>query len=229
MTPEALVLCGPVIGKVTDTSANILLEVDGKAEIVCIATPADLRHHIFWHRRGAHAIVAGKGLQSPHLPAIRLHEELADYRGELRLSNQVVDDGATNPWANVASLCKSGDCDVMLHLGDQVYTWENGRMLAAQAKMEGIRRDFTTPEVAQRMELNASRELQESYNFTWSLPEQASALAHSSHLMIWSDNDVTNDFTVLRKPDGSQEYSAEFLTVAMQVYRIYQRSLWDPS
>eukprot|EP00429_Kryptoperidinium_foliaceum_P057685 CAMPEP_0176099954 /NCGR_PEP_ID=MMETSP0120_2-20121206/50132_1 /TAXON_ID=160619 /ORGANISM="Kryptoperidinium foliaceum, Strain CCMP 1326" /LENGTH=471 /DNA_ID=CAMNT_0017433997 /DNA_START=30 /DNA_END=1445 /DNA_ORIENTATION=- len=258
MTPEALVLCGPVIGKVTDTSANILLEVDGKAEIVCIATPAaggtsvsvakmlTARSPAIFRLQGllpetayditfsgiavAHMrLLQERGCKVRTFPPFDCMKSLRIIAVSCDYPTRLLDDGATNPWANVASLCKSGDCDVMLHLGDQVYTWENGRMLAAQAKMEGIRRDFTTPEVAQRMELNASRELQESYNFTWSLPEQASALAHSSHLMIWSDNDVTNDFTVLRKPDGSQEYSAEFLTVAMQVYRIYQRSLWDPS
>jgi len=46
--------------------------------------------------------------------------------------------------------------------------------------------------------------------------------------MIWSDNDVSNDFSTLRKKDGSQEYDADYLAVAMSVYRGYQRALWDP-
>eukprot|EP00930_Biecheleria_cincta_P095845 TRINITY_DN87745_c0_g1_i1.p1 TRINITY_DN87745_c0_g1~~TRINITY_DN87745_c0_g1_i1.p1 ORF type:complete len:281 (-),score=39.77 TRINITY_DN87745_c0_g1_i1:346-1188(-) len=46
--------------------------------------------------------------------------------------------------------------------------------------------------------------------------------------MIWSDNDVTNDFTALRKPDGKQEYDPQYLNVAMRLYREYQRRLWDP-
>ena len=50
-----------------------------------------------------------------------------------------------------------------------------------------------------------------------------SALAQSSHLMIWSDNDIANDFTEL-----GGKYSQAFLMAAMQVYTSYQRQLWDP-
>jgi len=46
--------------------------------------------------------------------------------------------------------------------------------------------------------------------------------------MIWSDNDVTNDFTIARNPDGLQSWDKEYLSTAMRVYRMYQRALHDP-
>lgn len=47
--------------------------------------------------------------------------------------------------------------------------------------------------------------------------------------MIWSDNDVANDFTTLKDQEGEQAYPAAFLQCGIEVYRTYQRLLWDPS
>ena len=35
--------------------------------------------------------------------------------------------------------------------------------------------------------------------------------------MIWSDNDVANDFTTLKDKDGNQAYSPEFLRAGIKV------------
>ena len=46
--------------------------------------------------------------------------------------------------------------------------------------------------------------------------------------MIWSDNDVGNDFTTLKNPEtGEQAYHPRFLKSGMEMYRDYQRRLWD--
>merc|ERR1712048_875833 len=74
----------------------------------------------------------------------------------------------------------------------------------------------------------ARDQLQESYRSTWNQKAKANVLSHTSNLMIWSDNDITNDFTSARKPDGSQEFEPTYLRLAMQVYQMYQRKLWDP-
>ena len=70
---------------------------------------------------------------------------------------------------------------------------------------------------------------QEAYKATWAEPHVAQALAHASHLMVWSDNDVANDFSCMRGADGRQAYTPAYLRVAMTTYQWYQRSLWDPS
>ena len=69
--------------------------------------------------------------------------------------------------------------------------------------------------------------LQESYRNVWGQRWCSKVLANSSHLMVWSDNDVTNDFTVLNK-DGTQAFSPEYLRVATRVYHMYQRQLRTP-
>ena len=45
--------------------------------------------------------------------------------------------------------------------------------------------------------------------------------------MIWSDNDVANDFTTLKDQNGEQAYPAAFLQAGIKMYQEYQRSLWD--
>ena len=47
--------------------------------------------------------------------------------------------------------------------------------------------------------------------------------------MIWSDNDVANDFTTLKDQNGDQAYPAPFLRAGIEMYRQYQRILWDPA
>ena len=46
-------------------------------------------------------------------------------------------------------------------------------------------------------------------------------------MMIWSDNDVANDFTTLKDKDGNQAYPKQFIKCGIEVYREYQRQLWD--
>lgn len=45
--------------------------------------------------------------------------------------------------------------------------------------------------------------------------------------MIWSDNDVANDFTTMKNETGDQKYHPNFLQCGMRTYREYQRRLWD--
>lgn len=45
--------------------------------------------------------------------------------------------------------------------------------------------------------------------------------------MVWSDNDVANDFTTLKDQNGDQAYPPPFLQCGIEVYRQYQRILWD--
>jgi len=61
------------------------------------------------------------------------------------------------------------------------------------------------------------------------MPATASALSQSSHLMLWSDNDVANDFTEKFDKKGRQMYSEELLSAGLEVYTEYQRQLWDPA
>lgn len=75
----------------------------------------------------------------------------------------------------------------------------------------------------------AGQELRGAYRYTWGLDSCRASLARNSHLMIWSDNDVANDFTEKMKKNGQQYFSDQFVMCAMRVYTEFQRQLWDPT
>eukprot|EP00913_Durusdinium_trenchii_P035816 g33515.t1 len=133
----AVVLCGPVVGAVTDTSANLLLELDRDAEVTCIAT----------------ALSYG------------------DQEVEVRVRLFKEDPGV-----------------IMLR---------------------GLT-PTTTYRISQELEMQGAKCLQEAYRQTWSFPATSLTLEQTSNLMMWSDNDVLNDFNTAD-------------------YRMYQRQLWDPN
>jgi len=116
-----------------------------------------------------------------------------------------------------------------LHLGDQVYTWENGCMLHAQRLMDLGRNPGVTPALQRKMEEQAAARLQVAYRHVWGKRWCALALSHASHLMLWSDNDVTNDFTCDYNADGTQTYDPAYLRVAIRVYEAYQKQLRAPT
>merc|ERR1740123_412573 len=92
--------------------------------------------------------------------------------------------GNENPWDRLATKATAGECDVMLHLGDQVYTWANGVTTAATRVMDLIESNQDIPaSLKQKMERRATHRLQEAYRSTWYHDSTATTLSHSSHLM----------------------------------------------
>ena len=70
--------------------------------------------------------------------------------------------------------------------------------------------------------------LAKKYRFTWNKKKTRESLQQGCHLMIWSDNDVANDFTIKKHEDGEQFYPEAFLKCGIEMYREYQRQLWEP-
>ena len=67
------------------------------------------------------------------------------------------------------------------------------------------------------------------YRTTFSSKGKVDLIRKVSNLMIWSDNDVANDFTTKKNGDGTQKYHPKFLQCGMWAYREYQLRLWDPN
>eukprot|EP00927_Polykrikos_kofoidii_P023767 TRINITY_DN2177_c0_g1_i1.p1 TRINITY_DN2177_c0_g1~~TRINITY_DN2177_c0_g1_i1.p1 ORF type:complete len:1025 (-),score=185.00 TRINITY_DN2177_c0_g1_i1:24-3032(-) len=253
---EVLVLCGPVIGKVTENSAVVMLETDIDATVTCTATPEvqgrgrpascmkrlreaepgvfqltnlmpDTRYHISFSPL---AEVQQQEMQFRTCTIKTLPLQVEQLRIVALSCDRParLEEGQENPWDRLAAICKAGACDVMLHLGDQVYTKENNCLKNAMRVMDTCGKPGVSDDLRHRIEREGAARLQEAYRTTWYSSSKAYALAHSSHLMLWSDNDVANDFTTKKKADGSQAYMPCFLRVGMRVYRMYQRQLWDP-
>ena len=262
---DTLVLCGPVIGTVTSTSALILLEIDETATISCVAVERPARpdghtvrctkllpkempttFHLEGLVPGSAYDVTFEGLAPLQQQMLRARGCVVRTRHGTELTSRcpvdklrfiavscdrpsMMQKGEVNPWDAIADKCARGECDVMLHLGDQIYAKDNGWQAAALRVQSLGEEPGAPPSLVTKMAARAMGILQEAYKSTWALPKVAQALSHASHLMIWSDNDVANDFSCMRSKDGTQAYTPAYLRVAMTTYQWYQRALWDAS
>lgn len=249
---DVRILTGPVIGEVTTNSAFILLEVQGpekftpvtcklykdpehdqpvaeeslelKAKRPSVFQLQDLEPNTRYTavfngvcKYNATHRMAHFKTKSEHIEQFRILALSCDRPSRLLMGQQ-------DPWMKM--LKGINNVDVILHVGDQIYP-DNEDIGHADAIFGQLFDEL--PEDKQRSMMLRGRELWRSkYRAVFSRKNKVSVLANCSNLMIWSDNDVANDFTTLRKEDGSQMYHPNFLQCGMRTYREYQRKLWDP-
>ena len=127
-------------------------------------------------------------------------------------------------WKKIWKRVQAGEIDMMLHVGDQVYAQKESMDASAIYRHA----DFHDAEDAEDRKKRilktfnqARNRLSDVYRFTWNLPYTAKVLAHIPHYMIWSDNDIFNDFTI------AEGASPLLVKLGQQCYRLYQRALWD--
>jgi len=134
-------------------------------------------------------------------------------------------EGEPNMWKFLSQRVDAGEVDLVLHIGDQVYA-ENESVDAAAIFRHADFADAANPEHEFRkfaeVFKKAQNRLRDVYRFTWNLPFTQKVLSSVPNLMIWSDNDIYNDFTIA--PGASQI----LIKIGQEVYRNYQRQLWDP-
>lgn len=243
--PRALV--GPIIGKVTSTTAIIVLEVEEPAVITCVLTdilsrevykfvqmmPArrpkafvardlrpERRYELYfngiahWNQhRGALTTLAEDHLMS-EMAVVTVHGDRPDR----------LDPSAPNPWRLIHEQLEFpwGGPDLVLHVGAQV-----DPSIAFAEAIAVLRRDGERSII----EEEAKQRIRSVYRFAWNLPHTKEVLARTSNLMIWSDVDLAEGFTL---PDGgpalgpeSASWGPVLLRLAREVYREYQRQLWD--
>ena len=129
--------------------------------------------------------------------------------------------GQLNPWKFIARAIRTKDVDTVLHLGDQIYPDDEN--IPNAAKIFAKTYD-DLDESKQEDMMNRGRELwREKYRSNFNKEFKKDISAAVSNLMIWSDNDVANDFTTLKLENGEQAYHSKFLKCGMEVYREYQR------
>eukprot|EP01120_Amphizonella_sp_Union-15-10_P002908 TRINITY_DN131_c0_g1_i5.p1 TRINITY_DN131_c0_g1~~TRINITY_DN131_c0_g1_i5.p1 ORF type:complete len:520 (-),score=128.09 TRINITY_DN131_c0_g1_i5:67-1626(-) len=242
------VLVGPVIGKVDSTSANILLEVNGNSFVTVHLVPENSKKakvvtleqemprnipHVF--------VVTGLVPKTTYnvcfsgLNKKNIVENVGKFTtlpkkikklGIIALScdrPERIKDGETNMWKLVEDKLNSNEVQIVLHLGDQVYGQKeltDAFVILRQAQQDGIENDQQLYKVCEKVQ----QRLADIYRFTWGLGHTAKSLARGSHLMIWSDNDLYNDFTITK-----DDLAPLQIHLGHMVYRRYQRQLWDPN
>eukprot|EP00927_Polykrikos_kofoidii_P070841 TRINITY_DN67219_c0_g1_i1.p1 TRINITY_DN67219_c0_g1~~TRINITY_DN67219_c0_g1_i1.p1 ORF type:complete len:564 (+),score=83.67 TRINITY_DN67219_c0_g1_i1:85-1776(+) len=250
------VLLGPVIGTVTETSAVVMLEVDTSAAVTLVLTRSfddgssvvrKLQRRLHGKRPGVFDIrdlepgtlyeVSFEGLAVCELqdlscvvrtlPRVEDIQSLTVFAMSCDRPEVIDQRREENPWARLASF-DGGPArpTVVLHLGGQVHTMYNGTARRACRLVQD--HSNVPPAVAGKMRHRALERVQETYRDTWNEESTRVVLARWQHMMLWSDNDIADEFTTFKDAQGEQAYNPEFLKAALRCYRMYQRQLWDP-
>ena len=245
--PRALL--GPIIGRVTATTAVILLEVELPAVVTCILTDILTRKTYKFVNtmpgRRPKAFVA-KGLMPERRYAIHFNgiARWNQHRGGLTTTPE--DDQITslslafvqadrpnrlgvhdpNPWHMLHEQLEYpwGGPDVVVHMGGQVNPARCFDEVLTLLRREGAEKGL--------LEEAAKDRIRSVYRFAWSLPHTKEVLARTSNVMIWNDVDLSEGFD---QPDGgpglgseSASWGPTLLRLTRSVFREYQRQLWEP-
>ncbi len=230
---------GPIVGKVTSTSARVLVDV-----------PSGGRVKITAERDGA-KVISETVVATKDAPVVSatLKPLTAGMRYRVRVSidgKEIPQQGSVNTehehdtdWSFVVVSCNDIDyapkldsytrlyndhvrstASAVLHIGDQVYADKVFRACVG-ALREVPKAKWSTHEAWVR---TSYRQL---YRDTWSRPGLRDILANSMNLMIWDDHEVVDDWAdgdAFRQRDSPEHFVSR---QAWHVYREYQRQLWD--
>jgi phosphodiesterase/alkaline phosphatase D-like protein len=236
----AKITVGPVIGKVTDTTARILIEVDDNVQVTCDAT--DSNKNVVTQTgsftKDRPSVFKLEGLLPETEYEITFKGVTANYpKGRVRTFSANSDRlnvaavscnflgrrAETNLWADLRDrYVLPGDIDLLLHLGDQIYG--DATFARALKIINGKEPKSKTAQDEQILE--AYRRL---YRAWWGEASTRDVLANVSNLMIWDDHEIRDDWGSRREDSDPASVEYRIGTLARQVYREYQRQLWEDS
>mmetsp|Transcript_48509 Transcript_48509/g.128546 ORF Transcript_48509/g.128546 Transcript_48509/m.128546 type:complete len:564 (-) Transcript_48509:134-1825(-) len=245
------VLVGPVIGSVTDRSLVILLEVDISAAVTLVLTAQGCEEPSRKLQRRLPAykpttfVVDGLSPSTEYVASFVGLAPCEDSQCTVRTLPREADvrqitivamsgdypreweDGEESPYAQMLDIPESVDHPLLfLHLGDQVNTSLHCSLNRAIRLLQNY--DDVHPLLATKKNDRATHAIQEAYRHTWSQDDTREVLKKGQHMMLWSENDMANGYTLLRDEKGEQVYHPQLLRCAFACYRMYQRQLWDP-
>lgn len=228
---------GPVIGKVTDTAARVLVEVDQGGELkgrLRSSTGAVIEASVSLPANRPRVLKFG-GLQPDTAYSLELEGAALPVECGFRTfttepvglnvgvvsCNFTTQRGSSDLWKKLWELWVApNDLGLLLHVGDQIYGD------AAYGKALKILGDRTSPTKTQAEQiLETYRWL---YRWTWAgHPATRQVLARIPNLTIWDDHEIRDDWGSRRDDGvpGTQNFAIG--TLARRVYREYQRQLWD--
>lgn len=233
------VTVGPVIGKIDHERARVLLEVDAEAEVTCVATQVDGTHEVdrteaFEPHRAR--VIELEGLRASTRYRIVIRGAKCDVEGRIttyaaqpdRLNalavagNLVVHRGTQDLWEDLwqryVAPAKPA-VDLLIHAGNQV--WGD---LAFQ---EALTRLGPKREGSARLEQRILERYRDLYRMAWRHPPTRRVLANVPNLMVWNDHEIRQGWGG-RPGDADGQSGARWVArLARQVYREYQRELWD--
>jgi len=226
---------GPVVGRVTESKARLLVEFDRTASVDVIVKSSGGDHQRFSVHVVANTatvfeiarLVVGRTYRVECLVengAARVAKVRPIGSKTLRIATvscyNLNHDLKTSAWDELAQRARQDALDVVLHTGDQVYGDDVFAYWSTYLKrVPGRLRESFLPSICE-----AYRGL---YRAAWNHPPVQTVLRNASNLMLWDDHEVTDDWGDKRSfadPNSTEHMVAR---CGWQVYREYQRHLWD--
>jgi hypothetical protein len=246
---DSTIIVGPVVGKVTDTSARILVETKANCTLIC-TLKRNVRHGEVITNRNELELKCSKDFRA-ELPGVfkfqglvpgasydvsfsgdtnktrvgkvrTIHSELQD----LGVAVACCDKGFAyrGPSSLYTKLYEDfivkGKVDIVVHNGDQVYAD------VAWKQAEAILQDKSIPDGAEKQTriLGCYKKI---YQATWDAPDKRRVLGTCSNLMLWDDHEVRNDWGTMKEDSDPTSQAFYIGKLARMAYWQYQRQLWD--
>ena len=250
-SPSPVVRLGPIIGKVTNTTARVAIEIEHNNEVTCILT--SLSGKQFTCRRlpekGFPTIFKFSGLDPKTLYQVSLEKVKLprgsqfktlrnndDEPGKLNVAfvscNETNKAEAKPPnrdlWADLAK--RVSELDYVFHIGDQCYM-DMGEEVPEKTPYQicADKLNKTPQEDWAGLTDEILEILRAHYRRTWSVQGTAAVLANVPNLMLLDDHEVRDDWGW--RPEDWDPVTKKcdyfFGTCARRVYYEYQRQLRD--
>jgi len=246
----AELLIGPIIGKVTDSTARILIEVDQCVRVAVVLTSASsgkvkTKSHLLSARRPRVFQFSGLEINAKYFVTFRgvdcrVPSAFTTFSGRIskELSPKFVaisgNDFSLNEykpskddlWHDLAHRLSYGDLDYLLHLGGQVsLTSKSQRSVSERVEAKYSSKPFE--EWYESIE-DIREVIRTEYRSTWTHPSTRKVLANVPNLMIAGEDEILQGFRGLEN-QAQVRAPWEFFwsQQARFVYYEYQRQLWE--
>lgn len=236
----AKVVVGPVLGKVTSTSARVLFEVDSGTAVSISLAHRGKEHKRLRLRQRANRprVVQFTGLS----PATEYDIEVAGARPQKGVEGRVRTLAESVEEFRVAAVsCNRPDSgrrddlwkalderadqiDLVLHLGDQVYG-DNAFTYSRNLLGPG---EHLRKRIPADTRLKIEEAFRDLYRTNWTWDHAARFLARTPSLMIWDDHEIRDDWGSRRSHhivEGGDHPEMVVGKIARQIYREYQGQL----
>jgi len=251
--PHQEIKLGPIIGKVTEDTARVLVEFANQGRVKMILR-TDGDKQVFQRellaRPSRPVVFKFKGLKKDVKYNISFDPELKTTSGipasfrtltganikskddfkvafvscnDIRYGEKV----KVNLWTDLSARAQKGDLDYIIHLGDQVYmdhdSWLGDSDNAKNAG-ETLLKDVDYKDYPKYVE-KVREIMRNEYRRTFSFKPMAETLSLVPNLMFYDDHEVHDDFGFLASEKDTTSFDYFWMNQARFVYYEYQRQL----
>ena len=227
------VLVGPVVGRVTTTTARILVEYANDTEGKILVTSSfgeklrftkDFKaempsvYKLDNLQPGCHYRYVIQGT-SKDGSFCTLAEQSTSIKVIVCSCDKPIKRGETDMFQKMfEEYIQNGDIDLIVRNGDQVYA-DHAFYECERIWKQGLNAETKETEMIQAY--------QKVYRDTWNKQWVAKCYANASHVMLLDDHEIRNDWGTFKHDDDTSHRIHVCGLIGRKVYYLYQRQLWD--